>query len=136
MKFVEFIKNVINTILDGSFERVRVISSLNDAFKEYYLSGELQRYCKVSISVGNDKFRHEMSSFFLRSGFKISIQNDNGLGDAEIREISQYILGNLSFVKRLMALGFDTLIIYGATTNKSCTYALKEYSNLNNFFLM
>lgn len=34
MKFVEFIKNVINTILDGSFERVRVISSLNDAFKE------------------------------------------------------------------------------------------------------
>ena len=112
MKFVEFIKNVINTILDGSFERVRVISSLNDAFKEYYLSGELQRYCKVSISAGNDKFRHEMSSFFLRSGFKISIQNDNGLGDAEIREISQYILGNLSFVKRLMALGFDTLIIY------------------------
>ena len=99
MKFVEFIKNVINTILDGSFERVRVISSLNDAFK-------------------------------------ISIQNDNGLGDAEMREISQYILGNLSFVKRLMALGFDTLIIYGATTNKSCTYALKEYANLNNFFLM
>ena len=54
MKFVEFIKNVINTILDGSFERVRVISSLNDAFKEYYLSGDLQRYCKVSISAGND----------------------------------------------------------------------------------
>ena len=134
--FAKHIFYVNDCFLDGSFERVRVISSLNDAFKEYYLSGELQRYCKVSISVGNDKFRHEMSSFFLRSGFKISIQNDNGLGDAEMREISQYILGNLSFVKRLMALGFDTLIIYGATTNKSCTYALKEYANLNNFFLM
>ena len=64
MKFVEFIKNVINTILDGSFERVRVISSLNDAFKEYYLSGELQRYCKVSISAGNDKFSRVSSSVF------------------------------------------------------------------------
>ncbi len=135
MKFIEFIKNLINSLLDGSFERMRIISSLNDAFKEYYYSGELKRFCKVSISAGNEQFRHEMSSFFLRSGFKILVENDCDIRDSEIREISQYILGNVSFVRRLMSLGFDTLLIVGATTNKKQIYALKEYTDLNNFFL-
>lgn len=34
MKFFEFIKKLINVLLDGSFERVTVINQMNQAFHE------------------------------------------------------------------------------------------------------
>lgn len=43
---------------------------MNQAFKEYYYSGELNRLCKVSITMGNDSYRHEMSAIFLEADLK------------------------------------------------------------------
>lgn len=108
---------------------------MNQAFKKYYYSGELNRLCKVSITMGNDSYRQEMSAIFFRSGFKISIENDSDLRDSEIRDISQYILSNKAFVRQLMSLGFDTLIIMGKTTKKAMQYSLKEYAQLGGFSL-
>lgn len=135
MKIVEFFKNLLNSLLDGSFERVRIIKSMNDAFHEYYVTGEINRLCKVSITVGNQSYRHEMSTVFFRSGFRISIENDSNIRDSELRDISQYILSNTAFVRQLMALGFDTLIVSGKTTNKNFMYSLKESATLTNFFI-
>ena len=135
MKIVEFFKNLLNTLLDGSFERVRIIKSMNDAFHEYYVTGEINRLCKVSITVGNQSYRHEMSTVFFRSGFRISVENDSNIKDSELRDISQYILSNTAFVRQLMALGFDTLVISGKTTNKNFMYSLKESATLTNFFI-
>lgn len=135
MKIVEFFKNLLNSLLDGSFERVRIIKSMNDAFHEYYVTGEINRLCKVSITVGNQSYRHEMSTVFFRSGFRISIENDSNIKDSELRDISQYILSNTAFVRQLMALGFDTLVISGKTTNKNFMYSLKESATLTNFFI-
>lgn len=135
MKIIEFFKNLLNSLLDGSFERVKIIKSMNEAFHEYYVTGEIDRLCKVSITSGNQSFRHEMSTMFFRSGFRISIENDTNVREAELRDISQYILTNNAFVRQLMTLGFDTLIVSGKTTNKSLMYSLKEYSNLTNFFI-
>ena len=39
MKIIEFFKNLLNSLLDGSFERVRIIKSMNEAFHEYYRRG-------------------------------------------------------------------------------------------------
>ena len=125
MNVVDFFKNLLNSLLDGSFERMRIINAMNQSFKETYYSGEIDRLCKVSITSGNDNYRHEMSAFFLRSGFKISIEND----------ISQYILSNKAFVRQLMSLGFDTLIIMGKTTGKAMQYCLKDYTRLSGFSL-
>lgn len=135
MKIIEFFKNLLNSLLDGSFERVKIIKSMNEAFHEYYVTGEIDRLCKVSITSGNQSFRHEMSTMFFRSGFRISIENDTNVREAELRDVSQYILTNNAFVRQLMTLGFDTLIVSGKTTNKSLMYSLKEYSNLTNFFI-
>lgn len=135
MKIVEFLKNLLNSLLDGSFERVRIIKSMNDAFHEYYVTGEINRLCKVSITVGNQSYRHEMSTVFFRSGFRISVENDSNIRDSELRDISQYILSNTAFVRQLMALGFDTLVISGKTTNKNFMYSLKESATLTNFFI-
>ena len=135
MKIVEFFKNLLNTLLDGSFERVRIIKSMNDAFHEYYVTGEINRLCKVSITVGNQSYRHEMSTVFFRSGFRISVENDSNIKDSELRDISQYPVSNTAFVRQLMALGFDTLVISGKTTNKNFMYSLKESATLTNFFI-
>ena len=130
-----FIINLINTLLDGSFERVNIIRQMNSAFKEYFLSGEFDRLCKVSISKGRPDFAHEMSSFSFRSGFKLLIENDNNLKESEINEISEYILSNVAFVRQLMSLGFDTFIIKGKDVPVGKVFALKEYADLKNYFL-
>lgn len=127
--------NLINSLLDGSFERVRIISQMNAAFKEYFTTGEFNRLCKVSISQGNSTFAHEMSTLWICSGFKISIENDASLKDSEINELATYVTDNAAFVRQLMAIGFDTLTIKGKTTGKTKSFALKRYANLDQYFI-
>lgn len=135
MNIKTFFTNLINSLLDGSFERVRIIGSMNAAFKEYFISGEYSRLCKVSISQGCSDFAHEMSSIWFRSGFKISIENDTSLKESDMNEIASYVTENDAFVRQLMALGFDTLIVRGKQTGIEKTYALKRYANLNQYFI-
>lgn len=135
MNFTEFIKNLVNSILDGSFERMRLINQMNAGFKEYFYSGDLNRMCRTSITEGDPDFRHEMSAIWFRSGFKISIENDANLKDSEIIEISQYILNNKAFIRQLMAMGFDTVIVQGKNTKKGKKFSLKAYSDLKNYFI-
>ncbi len=135
MSIKDFFNNLFNSLLDGSFERIRVINVMNQSFKEFFYSGELNRLCKVSISQGDKDFTHEMSAFWFRSGFKISIENDINLTDTEINEISKYVLTNHSFIRQLMAMGFDTLIIQGANNGKGRKFSLKAYADLKNYYI-
>lgn len=135
MSIKEFFNNLLNALLDGSFERVRIINQMNTAFKEYFMSGEFGRLCKVSISQGRSEFAHEMSVLWFRSGFKLSIENDYNLKQSEMKELSLYVTSNAAFVRQLMALGFDTLVIEGKTTKIAEYYALKKYANLNQYYI-
>lgn len=135
MSIKTFFSNLINSLLDGSFERMRILNQMNTAFKEYFLSGEFNRLCRVSISSGESGYAHEMSSLWFRSGFKITIENDTMLKESEINELANYITMNVVFVRQLMALGFDTLIVTGKTTDMSKRYALKHFANLKDYFI-
>ena len=108
---------------------------MNVAFKEYFTTGEFNRLCKVSISEGDSTFAHEMSSLWIRSGFKISIENDSALRESEINELAAYVTDNAAFVRQLMAMGFDTLVIKGKTTGMTKNFALKKFANLNQYFI-
>lgn len=130
-----FFTNLINSLLDGSFEKIRIIGNMNAAFKEYFISGEYNRLCKASISQGCSDFAHEMSSLWFRSGFKISIENDTSLKESEMNEIASYITDNDAFVRQLMSLGFDTLIVRGKQSGIEKKFALKKYANLNQYFI-
>lgn len=130
-----FFTNLINSLLDGSFEKIRIIGNMNAAFKEYFISGEYNRLCKASISQGCSDFAHEMSSLWFRSGFKISIENDTSLKESEMNEIASYITDNDAFVRQLMSLGFDTLIVRGKQSGLEKKFALKKYANLNQYFI-
>lgn len=135
MNIKTLLSNLINTLLDGSFERVRIISQMNAAFKEYFTTGEFNRLCRVSISQGNSSFAHEMSSLWIRSGFKITVDNDTALRESEINELAAYITDNAAFVRQLMAMGFDTLVIKGKTTGMTKSFALKKFANLNQYYI-
>lgn len=135
MNFGEFLNNLVNAILDGSFEMVKLVNQMNAGFKEYFYSGELNRMCRASISLGDPDFRHELSAMWFRSGFKITIENDTNLKDSEVMEISEYVLNNGAFIRQLMAMGFDTLIVQGANNRVGKKFSLKAYSNLKNYFL-
>ena len=129
------LSNLINSLLDGSFEHVRIISQMNTAFKEYFTTGEFNRLCKVSISQGQSAYAHEMSSLWIRSGFKITIENDLSLHESEINDLAAYVTDNLAFVRQLMAMGFDTLIIKGETSGLTKNFALKKFANLDQYYI-
>lgn len=135
MNIKSFFVNLINSLLDGSFDRMRIINQMNKAFEESFYTGELDRMCKVSISMGHQPFAHEMSCLSFRSGFKISIENDSSLKESEIEELASYVTGNVAFVRQLMSLGFDTLIIRGKISGMNKMYALKKFANLSQYYI-
>jgi hypothetical protein len=96
------IDTLIDVVSQGNLERVRIIREFNLVFNEAYLGGDIERHCTVTTSPGNPEFSHELSTFYLRSGFKITIENDNNLTDNDFMEISRYVLESAPFVSQLM----------------------------------
>ena len=45
------------------------------------------------------------------------------------------ITGNVAFVRQLMSLGFDTLIIRGKISGMNKMYALKKFANLSQYYI-
>jgi hypothetical protein len=133
-KVYDFLKNALNAALDLSLEKVIIINQLNQGFKNQFLAGEASRLVKASITIGDASYRHAMSNSFVRSGFMLTIVNDDNLKLSEAHEVAQYILENDFFVKQLMTLGFDTLIVKGSKTN-SVKFKLSDYASLEHFFL-
>lgn len=125
----------VDVITQGNFERVKILREFNMVFREAYMSGEIDRYCIVSTSAGNPEYRHALSAFYMRSGFKIAIQNDERLSQHDFVEISKYILESAAFVRQLMALGYDTLIIIGKTNYNGLQVSLKEISDFQKYML-
>ena len=82
MNIVDFFKNLLNSLVGTSLERMKLINTMNQTFKDSYCSGALDRFCKVSITVGDTNYAHEMSAFFLtyiiHSGFISGYQNRYG----------------------------------------------------------
>jgi hypothetical protein len=78
-RLAQLLNRVVDIVSQGNLERVRIIREFNLVFKEAYLGGDIERHCTVTTSPGNPEFKHELSTFYLRSGFKITIENDNNL---------------------------------------------------------
>jgi S-adenosylmethionine hydrolase len=69
------------------------------------------------------------------SRVEISIENDTSLKESEITELASYVTDNAAFVRQLMAMGFDTLVIKGKTTGIGREYPLKKFANLSQYFI-
>lgn len=134
-RLTSFLNKMVDVITHGNFERMNMLREMNLVFKEAYLNGDLDRYCKVSTTSGNPNFKHELSFFYMRSGFKITIENDSNLTQTEFMEISKYIIESKPFVRQLMAFGYDTLVISGKIHFKGIQISLKDIASLQNYML-
>lgn len=134
-RLTTLLNRVVDIVSQGNLQRVRIISEFNQVFKDAFYSSEIDRLCRVTTSPGNPKFKHELSSFYLRSGFKITIENDDHIGENDYRTISNYVIESEAFVRQLMALGYDTLIIKGKNSFTGIQIPLKEIANLHNYML-
>jgi len=130
-----FINRVVSVVSTGSLERVRIIREFNLVFQEAFLQGSLAWKCVVTTSAGKPEYKHELSTFYLRSGFKITIENDKNLQENDYIEIAGYVIQNLAFVRQLMALGYDTLIVVGRNNHYGAFIPLKTIANLHNYML-
>ena len=105
------IKNITSFLLTGDRNRERVIRELNNGFYESFRQSECDYLCIVDTAVGDRKFKHELSNTVLISGLRITIVNNKNLAKSEIIEYSKCITESKPFVRQLMAMGYDTLII-------------------------
>jgi hypothetical protein len=129
------INRIVDVITQGNLERVKVMSEFNRVFKDAFYSQEFNRLCSVTTSKGNPRFKHELSAFYLRSGFKITILNDDNLTEGDYSYIASYVVLSKEFVRQLMAMGYDTLIIRGKSRSTGLEIPLKEIANLNDYML-
>jgi len=134
-KITTLLNRVVDVVSQGNLERVRILKEFNYVFKDVYMQGELDRLCTVTTSAGNPQFKHELSTFYLRSGFRITVENDSNLTREDFVEISKYVIESAPFVRQLMALGYDTLIIKGKNSMFGVQIPLKEIANLQNYML-
>lgn len=130
-----FFNRIVDVISQGNMERVRIISQFNESFKEAYFQGDIEYLCKVTTCPGNETFKHEMSAFYLRSGFRITIENDGNIEENNYEDIAGYVIASGPFVRQLMALGYDTLVLKGKTRNYQIQYSLKEVSDFHKFMI-
>lgn len=130
------VNRVVDVVSQGSWERVRVLNAFESVFKNAFELGEIDLYCTVTTGKGDPSKRHELSTFTARSGFKITIQNDNyKLIDSKFVDLAKYVVGNVAFVRRLMALGYDSLIVYGKNTKKAYVLGLKDVADFHDYML-
>jgi hypothetical protein len=134
-KITTLLNRVVDIVSSGSLERVRIIKEFNLVFNEAYQTGDLDKWCSVTTGAGNQQYKHELSSFYLRSGFKITIHNDLNLQENDFYEISKYVIESAPFVRQLMALGYDTLIVVGKNTGNGVQISLKQIANLHDYML-
>lgn len=134
-KITTLLNRLVDVVSQGNLQRVKIITEFNQVFKDAFYSSDLDRLCKVTTAPGNPTFKHELSSFYLRSGFKITIENDDSLGETDYKIISGYVIESEAFVRQLMALGYDTLIIKGRNSFSGIQIPLKEIANLHSYML-
>lgn len=130
----KIINRVVDIVLQGNLDRVRLIGEFNRVFNQAYLQSEINRKCSVTTSLGKPGFGHSMSDHF-RSGFKITILNDDYLTETDLFEISGYVLESPGFVRKLMVVGYDTLIVKGKTATVGLQVPLKKFGNIDNYMM-
>ena len=126
------IGNVWNQIIEwfrDRSERNRTIREFNDAARNAFIIGLAPTMLKASISKGKSEYRHEFSAW-LYSGFRIQALSGRPLTKDEMNIIGQVILCDKMLLRRLVALGWDTLEVHDDKGAYGLRWKMIDYINL------
>jgi len=110
-------------------ERIKVIRDFNRAAKKAFIYGHSPTLLKVKTTKGDLNYRHSFSKW-MASGFRIKALSGHPLPKKDLMEIARVILDNEELVRKLVALGWDTLEVHDNKGFKGVKFPLKEYAQI------
>lgn len=128
MLFANTWNNILEWFNDRS-ERNRLVRSFNQSAKDAFVSGLAPTMLKASISKGCSGYRHQFSAW-LNTGFRIQALSGRALSKDEMVIIGLVVLHDTTLVRRLIALGWDTLEIHDDTGIYGCRWKLIDHANM------
>ena len=123
-----FWSKIVEWFQDRS-DRKRLIESFNASAREAWISGSAPTMFKARVSKGDGRYKTAMSSLF-NSGFRITTLAGRQLTKQELVLIGQVVLENVPLVRRMVALGFDTLEIHSDVGAYGCKWKLSDYAQI------
>jgi len=113
-------------------ERYQLVKDFNLASKNAFISGDALTLLEVKIVNGDRSYKHEFSKFF-GSGLRLKALAGRPLKRDELIDIAKVILGNEQLVRKLIALGWDTLEAHDNVGFNGIKYALKQHANIGGY---
>jgi hypothetical protein len=113
-------------------ERYYLVRDFNKAAKNSFINGQAPTLLEARITMGSSEFKHAFSKF-LASGFRIKALSGRPLLKSELIEIGRVILDNETLVRKLIALGWDTLEVHDDKGYQGCKWALKNHANIGGY---
>lgn len=124
--------NVWNNILEWfgeHSERNKLVRDFNKSACNAFTSGKAPTMMKASVSFGCKEYRHQFSSW-INTGFRIQALCGKSLSKEEIIHIGNVILNDTILVRKLIALGWDTLEVHDDISTYGCRWKLVDYAKL------
>ncbi len=113
-------------------ERYKLIRDFNRAGKNAFINGIAPTLLEAKITTGDSNYRHQFSKF-LGGGYRIKALSGRPLKREEMIEIGKIILDNKELVRKLIALGWDTLEVHDNSGFNGCKWPLKDYANIGGY---
>lgn len=113
-------------------ERYKLIRDFNKAGKNAFIAGIAPTLLEAKITNGDSNYRHQFSKF-LGGGFRIKALSGRPLKREEMIEIGKVILDNKELVRKLVALGWDTMEVHDNSGFNGCKWPLKDYANIGGY---
>ena len=110
-------------------ERYELVRDFNKASKKSFIAGTALTLFEAKITRGDSSYKHAFSKF-LGGGLRIKALSGRALNRTEMTEIGKIILDNEEFVRKLIALGWDTLEVHDNSGINGCKWALKEHAKI------
>jgi len=110
-------------------ERFKLVRDFNRASKEAFISGIAPTLLEAKITMGDSSYRHSFSKY-MGGGIRIKALTGRAFARSELVELGRIILDNEEFVRRLIALGWDTLEVHDSKGFNGLKWALKNYANI------
>lgn len=113
-------------------ERHKLIRDFNKAAKMSFIEGYAETLLEARITRGDRNYRHSFSKF-LAGGFRLKALSGTPMARHELIEVGEIILYNEMLVRKLIALGWDTLEVHDKFGSLGCKWALKDFANIGGF---
>lgn len=113
-------------------ERADLVRNFNHSARQSFVSGEAPTLLEAKITRGDSSYRHAFSKFF-GGGFRMRAMSGKALGRSELIQIAEIVLTNDMLVRKLVALGWDTLEVHDTGGHVGLKYPLKKFIGIQGY---